>query len=76
MFVALKPYLLGDQPIGAYDKTAAALNLSPGAIRTGVHRLRHDFRMHLRREVAKTVDSPDQIDEEMRHLRTTLGTEQ
>jgi len=31
--------------------------------------------MHLRREVAKTVDSPDQIDEEMRHLRTTLGNE-
>ena len=57
-------------------QTAAELGLSPGAIRTGVHRLRHDFRMHLRREVAKTVDSPDQIDEEMRHLRTTLGSEQ
>ncbi|ATC65758.1 RNA polymerase subunit sigma-24 [Nibricoccus aquaticus] len=75
VFRALKPYLLGDQPVGAYDKTAAELGLSPGAIRTGVHRLRHDFRMHLRREVAKTVDSPDQIDEEMRHLRTTLGSE-
>ncbi len=75
VFRALKPYLLGDQPVGAYEKTAAELNLSPGAIRTGVHRLRHDFRMHLRREVAKTVDSPDQIDDEMRHLRTTLGSE-
>jgi RNA polymerase sigma-70 factor (ECF subfamily) len=75
VFQALKPYLLGDQPVGAYDKTAAELSLSPGAVRTGVHRLRHDFRMHLRREVAKTVDSPDQIDEEMRHLRTTLGSE-
>jgi RNA polymerase sigma factor (sigma-70 family) len=76
VFQALKPYLLGEQPIGAYDKTAAELGLTAGAIRTGVHRLRHDFRMHLRREVAKTVDSPDQIDEEMRHLRTTLGNEQ
>jgi RNA polymerase sigma-70 factor (ECF subfamily) len=76
VFRALKPYLIGEQPVGAYDKTAAELGLSPGAIRTGVHRLRHDFRMHLRREVAKTVDSPDQIDEEMRHLRTTLGNEQ
>jgi RNA polymerase sigma-70 factor (ECF subfamily) len=75
VFTALKPYLIGDQPVGAYDKTAAELGLSAGAIRTGVHRLRHDFRMHLRREVAKTVDSPDQIDEEMRHLRTTLGAE-
>jgi RNA polymerase sigma-70 factor (ECF subfamily) len=75
VFQALKPYLIGDQPVGAYDKTAADLGLSPGAVRTGVHRLRHDFRMHLRREVAKTVDSPDQIDEEMRHLRATLGSE-
>ncbi len=72
IFQALKPYLLGDQPAGAYEQTAAKLGLSAGAVRTGVHRLRHDFRLHLRREVAKTVDSPDQIDEEMRHLRAAL----
>ncbi|HEU5078575.1 MAG TPA: ECF-type sigma factor [Opitutaceae bacterium] len=75
VFLALKPYLIGDQPQGAYDETAAALNLSPGAIRTGVHRLRHEFRLQLRREVAKTVESPDQIEDEMRHLRTTLGNQ-
>jgi RNA polymerase sigma factor (sigma-70 family) len=75
VFHALKPYLLGDQPIGAYEKTAAALNLSAGAVRTGVHRLRADFRTYLRREVAKTVESPDQIEDEMRHLRTALGSE-
>jgi RNA polymerase sigma-70 factor (ECF subfamily) len=75
VFQALKPYLLGDQPQGAYERTAEALNLSAGAIRTGVHRLRHEFRMHLRREVAKTVESPDQIEDEMRHLRTALGAQ-
>lgn len=74
IFAALKPYLLGDQPAGAYEQTAAKLGLSAGAVRTGVHRLRHDFRMHLRREVARTVDSPDQIDEEMRHLRSVLSS--
>jgi len=73
VFATLKPYLLGDQPAGAYEQTAIALNLSPGAVRTGVHRLRHDFRLHLRREVAKTVESPDQIEEEMRHLRSALS---
>ena len=75
VFRALKPYLLGDQPQGAYEATAQALALSPGAVRTGVHRLRHEFRLHLRREVAKTVESPDQIDEEMRHLRTALSAQ-
>jgi RNA polymerase sigma-70 factor (ECF subfamily) len=73
VFVALKPYLTGDQPAGAYEQTASALGQSTGAVRTGVHRLRQDFRTHLRREVAKTVESPDQIDEEMRHLRTVLA---
>lgn len=75
VFLALKPYLLGDQPAGAYDQTAAGLGLSAGAVRTGVHRLRHEFRLQLRKEVAKTVESPDQIEDEMRHLRSALGTQ-
>jgi len=73
VFRALKPFLIGEQTPGAYDETARSLGQSLGALRTGVHRLRQDFRTHLRREVAKTVDSPDQIEEEMRHLRTVLG---
>jgi RNA polymerase sigma-70 factor (ECF subfamily) len=73
VFLALKPYLIGEQPAGACEQTAAAIGQSTGAVRTGIHRLRHDFRTHLRREVAKTVESPDQIDEEMRHLRTVLS---
>jgi len=75
VFAALKPFLLGDQPQGAYDRVAAELKISPGAVRTGVHRLRHEFRDQLRREVAKTVESPDQIEEEMRHLRGALSAQ-
>ncbi len=75
VFNALKPFLLGDQPQGAYDRVAAELKISAGAVRTGVHRLRHEFRAQLRREVAKTVESPDQIEEEMRHLRGALSTQ-
>jgi len=73
VFLALKPYLIGEQPAGAYEQTGLTLGQSVGAVRTGVHRLRQDFRTHLRREVAKTVESPDQIDEEMRHLRAVLA---
>lgn len=73
IFLALKPFLTGEQSIGAYEQTAKSLGQSTGAVRTGVHRLRQDFRTHLQREVAKTVESPDQIDEEMRHLRAILG---
>ena len=73
IFLALKPFLIGEQPVGTYEQTALLLGQSTGAVRTGVHRLRQDFRTHLRREVAKTVESPDQIEEEMRHLRTVLA---
>ena len=73
IFLALKPFLIGEQSVGAYEQASATLRQSVGAVRTGVHRLRQDFRTHLRREVAKTVESPDQIDEEMRHLRSVLG---
>jgi len=73
IFHALKPYLIGDQSAGAYEQTALILGQNTGAVRTGVHRLRQDFRTHLRREVAKTVESPDQIEEEMRHLRAVLS---
>ncbi len=73
VFLALKPFLVGEQPPGTYEETARALRQTVGALRTGVHRLRQDFRTHLRREVAKTVDAPDQIEEEMRHLRTVLS---
>ena len=75
VFSILKPFLTDDQPAGAYEQAAEKLGQNAGAVRTGVHRLRHDFRTHLRREVAKTVDSPDQIEEEMRHLRTVLASQ-
>jgi RNA polymerase sigma-70 factor (ECF subfamily) len=39
-----------------------------------VHRLRRRYRELLRSEIAQTVSSPDQTDEEIRFLMTTLST--
>lgn len=75
VFSILKTFLIDDPSTGTYEQAASKLGQTVGTLRTGVHRLRQDFRTHLRREVAKTVDSPDQIDEEMRHLRTVLATQ-
>ncbi|MFT3781415.1 MAG: sigma-70 family RNA polymerase sigma factor [Nibricoccus sp.] len=75
VFRILKPFLTDDQPLGAYEEAAQKLGQPAGTVRTGVSRLRSDFRTHLRREVAKTVEFPDQIDEEMRHLRSVLSNE-
>jgi RNA polymerase sigma-70 factor (ECF subfamily) len=52
---------------------SAALCLSDGATRIAVHRLRKRFRELFRAEVAQTVASHEDINEEMRHLITVLA---
>jgi RNA polymerase sigma-70 factor (ECF subfamily) len=71
MFDHLKPFLEG-ATAGDYAAVAAKLNLTTNAIAVAAHRLRQKFRDAVRLEVANTVSSPDQIEEEMRHLFAAL----
>jgi RNA polymerase sigma-70 factor (ECF subfamily) len=48
-----------------YPQTAAQLNLTEGAVRVAVHRLRRRYRELLRDEIAQTLSDPAQVDEEM-----------
>ena len=47
---------------------AAELGLSEGALKVAVHRMRQRYRELLRAEVADTVASPEEVDDELRHL--------
>ena len=67
-FDLLKPYLVGDQPHMSYADTGSALGMSEGAVKVAVHRLRRQFRDVVRDEIAETVSSPEEIDDELRHL--------
>jgi DNA-directed RNA polymerase specialized sigma24 family protein len=69
-FDALKGALTGAEP--ARDKLAATLGLSDGALKVAVHRLRQRYREVLRAEIADTVNSAAEVDEEMRHLVAIL----
>jgi RNA polymerase sigma-70 factor (ECF subfamily) len=72
LFEALRPALSGD----ADDEVRARaheLGLSDGALRVAVHRLRRRYRDLLRAEIADTVASEDQIDDELRHLLRALA---
>src|SRR5438477_182426 len=60
----------GNSP--ALEEAADALNLSAGALRTAISRLRKQFGDQLRLEIARTVSAPHEIEEEFRHLRTIL----
>lgn len=53
---------------------ARDLGMTVSAVKVAVHRLRKRYRKVLRQRVADTVASPDQIDEEIRHLMIAVGT--
>jgi RNA polymerase sigma factor (sigma-70 family) len=74
LFDALKPYVCGDTITEGYEEVAGRLGMSAGAVRVAMHRLRDTYRELLRAEVARTVDSPVDIDEELRHLVAALRT--
>jgi len=47
--------------------------MSAGAVRTALHRLRQRFGRLLRDEVAQTVASEEEVDEEIRHLFSAVS---
>jgi RNA polymerase sigma factor (sigma-70 family) len=73
-FEWLKPYLTGEEPQLSYETTAARLGISEGAVKVAVHRLRRRFREMVRDEVAQTVASAEEVDDELRYLRSVVKT--
>ena len=73
-FARLKPWLTGDAVYGDQVEAARGLGLSEGALKVTVHRLRRRFRELLKAEIAQTLDMPEAVEEEMRHLFSALGS--
>lgn len=71
LFDALKGHLTGSQATG-YAATAARLGMTEGAVKVAAHRLRQRYRELLREEIAQTVTSLEEVDEEIRYLFTCL----
>jgi len=73
LFEELESFLTGDGNAGSYAEIGQRLGLSEGRLKVTVHRMRHRYRELMRREVAKTVDDPGQIDIEIGLLISALG---
>lgn len=56
-----------------YAQLAGQLGTSEGAVKVAVHRLRQRYRELLEEEIAHTVASPEEIEEERRHLLAALS---
>ena len=75
LFRSLNTTLLsGKTARGEYERLASELNLSEGAVKVAVHRLRRRYRELLRDEISHTVAHPEDIDEEIGYLFSTLGS--
>lgn len=67
-FHLLKPWLTGDAGGMSQTEAATQLELSEGAIKVAIHRLRKRFRDLVKREIAQTVSSDQEAREELRYL--------
>jgi len=73
VFETLKGFIWGDQSTLSYAEAASQLGLTEGALKVAVHRLRGRYRELLRAEIAKTVATPGEVDEELQHLIAVLA---
>jgi RNA polymerase sigma-70 factor (ECF subfamily) len=68
LFEQLKTTLTEARGAVAYSVLAVRLGMSEAAVKMAVHRLRQRYRACLRAEIAETVASPDEIEDELRHV--------
>jgi RNA polymerase sigma factor (sigma-70 family) len=74
LFEYLRNCLAKDESALPYAEIAERLNLTEAAVKMAVHRLRGRYREILQHEIAQTVSSPDEIEEEIRHLFSAFGS--
>ncbi len=67
LFEQLAPHLGGDTG-ASYDQIASQLGMTEGAVKVAVHRLRKRCRELLRAEIAQTVATSEDVEEELRTL--------
>lgn len=73
LFERLKGALAAGRGGVPYAEVARQLRMTEEAVKVAVHRLRKRYRELLRAEIAHTVASPEEIEDEIRHLFAVLS---
>ena len=73
VFEQLRGWLTSGGRGTPYAELAGRLGMSESAVKVAVHRLRRRYRDLLEQEIAQTVASPTEVEEERRHLLAVLG---
>ena len=72
-FDELKVFLLADEEPASYAEIARRLEMSEGAVRTAIYRMRQRYGELFRAEIAQTVSGVPEMEEEIRHFLKVLG---
>jgi RNA polymerase sigma factor (sigma-70 family) len=73
LFREAKSLISGDREGTPYPQISKNLNMSEGAVRVAVHRLRQRYGELVREEVGHTVTTEEEVDEELRYLFQILS---
>jgi RNA polymerase sigma-70 factor (ECF subfamily) len=73
LFEQLQVYLLGETTAPSHAETGRRLGMTEEAVKAAVYRLRRRYRELLRLEIAQTVATSDEIEDELRHLFAVLS---
>lgn len=71
LFADLQGFLTGDDNV-AYAELSKKTGMREGALKVAVHRLRQRYGQQLRLQIAKTVQDPADVDQELRSLFQAL----
>lgn len=73
VFLTLRTYLTQEEETIAYRDAGVRVQMTEGAVKATVHRLRKRYRELLFEEIAETVTSKAQVDEEINELFEAVG---
>jgi len=73
LFEYLRNCLAREEAAMAYAEIAARLKLTEAAVKMAVQRLRARYREILREQIAETVSSAEEVEDELGHLFSAFG---
>jgi RNA polymerase sigma-70 factor (ECF subfamily) len=73
LFDRLSPTLMGRGEAASYAEIAVELAMTEGAVKVAAHRLRRRFRELIHEEVGRTVERPEEVDDEIHALFAALS---
>ena len=73
LFGELKGFLSGGTRTVAHTEIAARHDISVNAVGVAIHRMRRRYGELVRKQVARTVSDPKELEDELRHLIAILG---